>query len=181
MNSPDAGVVSYNRDARIVIDDLLAAGRQYDLIFGDAFNDLSIPYHLTTREFFQTVCRHLNPDGVAALNVIGGMTQPLGDALAGTMKAVFPQVFLIDNRQQYDRNVACGSVGLQLVQNLPAIFVRHQDIEDNRQGLELPGLLQSFRAVHGADHLIPGLGEILLQEVNDVRIVIDRQYHRGVL
>ena len=36
----------------------------YDLVFGDAFNDFQIPYHLTTREFAQKIRNLLKPDGL---------------------------------------------------------------------------------------------------------------------
>jgi spermidine synthase len=42
----------------------------YDFIFGDAFNDLSIPYHLTTKEFAMQMKGLLKPDGVLMANVI---------------------------------------------------------------------------------------------------------------
>jgi len=42
----------------------------YDFIFGDAFNDLSIPYHLTTKEFAILLRSLLKPDGVLMANVI---------------------------------------------------------------------------------------------------------------
>ena len=47
----------------------LAAG-QYDLVIGDAFNDVSVPYHLTTREFNEEVERLLSEDGIYATNVV---------------------------------------------------------------------------------------------------------------
>ena len=36
----------------------------YDFIFGDAFNDLSIPYHLTTKEFAAQLKTLLKPEGL---------------------------------------------------------------------------------------------------------------------
>jgi spermidine synthase len=42
----------------------------YDFIFGDAFNDLSIPYHLTTKEFAMQLRGLLKPDGLLMANVI---------------------------------------------------------------------------------------------------------------
>ena len=42
----------------------------YDFIFGDAFNDLSIPYHLTTKEFAAQLKRLLKPNGLLLANVI---------------------------------------------------------------------------------------------------------------
>lgn len=45
----------------------------YDFIFGDAFNDLSIPYHLTTKEFAMQLKALLKPDGLLLANVIDNM------------------------------------------------------------------------------------------------------------
>jgi hypothetical protein len=49
-------------------------------------------------EFFQLVRSHLAPDGVAVVNAGKGPDgdDRLGVALAGTMRQVFPQVFVID-------------------------------------------------------------------------------------
>lgn len=60
---------SFNEDGRwFVMNCKEDAG--YDFIFGDAFNDLSIPYHLTTREFALELKRLLKPDGLLLANVI---------------------------------------------------------------------------------------------------------------
>ncbi|MBI5134740.1 fused MFS/spermidine synthase [Candidatus Uhrbacteria bacterium] len=58
-----------NQDARIALKQM-SPETKYDYIFGDAFNDFAVPYHLTTREFNQLVKAHLTPDGWYALNVI---------------------------------------------------------------------------------------------------------------
>ncbi len=44
--------------------------KQYDLIFGDAFNDFSVPWHLTTREFNDKLAKMLSPEGVYMINII---------------------------------------------------------------------------------------------------------------
>jgi hypothetical protein len=44
---------------------------QYDFIYGDAFNDFSVPWHLTTREFTDDVRKLLDPArGVYLVNII---------------------------------------------------------------------------------------------------------------
>jgi spermidine synthase len=60
---------SLNEDGRWFVMNCKAQG-SYDFIFGDAFNDLSIPYHLTTKEFALQVKRLLKPDGLLLANVI---------------------------------------------------------------------------------------------------------------
>ena len=65
----DTKIRSFNEDARWFLMNSREGGR-YDFIFGDAFNDLSIPYHLTTKEFAQELKRLLKPDGILMANVI---------------------------------------------------------------------------------------------------------------
>lgn len=56
-----------NQDARWFA---MHATETYDAIFIDAFNDLSVPYHLTTRELTAQLRRLLAPDGALVANVI---------------------------------------------------------------------------------------------------------------
>jgi spermidine synthase len=70
---------------------------QYDVVMVDAYRQPYIPFHLTTREFFMEVRGHLRPGGVAVVNA--GRTASdyrLVDAIASTMAAVYPSVFLVD-------------------------------------------------------------------------------------
>ena len=67
-------------DARNFVDDLLRANGQrrtrgetpvnYDFIYADAFNDFSIPWHLTTREFLQKTNELMSDRGVFQANII---------------------------------------------------------------------------------------------------------------
>jgi spermidine synthase len=60
---------SFNEDGRWFVMNCKEKGT-YDFIFGDAFNDLSIPYHLTTKEFAMQLKGLLKPDGLLLANVI---------------------------------------------------------------------------------------------------------------
>ena len=60
---------SFNEDGRWFVMNCKEKGT-YDFIFGDAFNDLSIPYHLTTKEFAMQLKSLLKPDGLLLANVI---------------------------------------------------------------------------------------------------------------
>jgi hypothetical protein len=44
--------------------------KKYDLIYGDAFNDFSVPWHLTTREFNEKLANLLSDQGVYMINII---------------------------------------------------------------------------------------------------------------
>jgi spermidine synthase len=67
--SPQSRVRTFNGDARWTLMNFKEKG-VYDFIFGDAFNDLSIPYHLTTKEFSTLLRSLLKPDGLLIANVI---------------------------------------------------------------------------------------------------------------
>jgi predicted membrane-bound spermidine synthase len=67
--SENSKIRSFNEDGRWFVMNCKEKGT-YDFIFGDAFNDLSIPYHLTTKEFAMQLKSLLKPDGVLMANVI---------------------------------------------------------------------------------------------------------------
>src|SRR5260370_33023271 len=63
----------------------------------DASGQPYIPFHPTTREFLSQVRDHLRPGGVAVVNAGRTATDyRLVDAIASTMAAVYPSVFLVD-------------------------------------------------------------------------------------
>lgn len=67
--SPQTRIRTFNDDARWTLMNFKEKG-VYDFILGDAFNDLSIPYHLTTKEFNALLRSLLKPDGLLMANVI---------------------------------------------------------------------------------------------------------------
>jgi spermidine synthase len=91
----DAGAHEVVADARYWLD---TQADHYDVIVLDAYRQPYIPFHLTTKEFFQQVREHLNPGGSIAVNVGRTATDyRLVSALASTMAAVFPSVLLVDD------------------------------------------------------------------------------------
>jgi predicted membrane-bound spermidine synthase len=69
----------------------------YSIIGIDAYRLPYIPWHLTTKEFFQEVRDHLTTNGVVAINV--GRTfedRRIIEAMAGTLRSVFSSVHLVD-------------------------------------------------------------------------------------
>jgi spermidine synthase len=98
-------IVSYNEDARIYMEHDPA--ERYDLILGDAFNDFSVPYHLTTKEFNDRVRARLEDDGLYIVNIIDG---PRGDFLRAyvhTLQQTFRHVYLaptLDSWREHARS-----------------------------------------------------------------------------
>ncbi len=60
-------ISSYNTDGRWFV---MNCKDKYDVIFTDAYNDLSIPYHLTTKEFAQQLKDIMNPNAILMSNII---------------------------------------------------------------------------------------------------------------
>jgi hypothetical protein len=89
---------TYAQDARYW---LATTNRTYDVIGLDAYHQPYIPFHLTTVEFFREVRAKLSPRGVAVVNAgrPASGDDRLVNALASTMRAVFPQVYMIDTRR----------------------------------------------------------------------------------
>ena len=65
----DTSIQTYWGDARQFVE-LHQDTKKYDLVFGDAFNDFSVPWHLTTREFNEKIKKMLTPTGVYMINII---------------------------------------------------------------------------------------------------------------
>ncbi len=86
-----------NGDARSSLQSMPRT-HQYDLIFGDAYNDLSVPYHLTTREFDVLVHEALRADGYYMANLIDNYQHgQFLKAFARTLRQVFSHVYLLSN------------------------------------------------------------------------------------
>lgn len=83
----------YESDGRIF---LRRTKAKYDFIFLDAYYADTVPFFLTTKEFFQIVRAHLRPGGIFANNVLGQASGPRSKFLRSvyrTMKETFPQVY----------------------------------------------------------------------------------------
>jgi len=69
----------------------------YDLISIDAYRPPYIPWHLTTREFFQQTYQRLSPAGSLVINVARILDdRRLVDALFTTIQSVYPSVYIVD-------------------------------------------------------------------------------------
>ena len=91
----DGHIVPFNQDARLFFNDP-PVDVPYDIVFGDAFNDLSVPYHLTTAEFAGLVHRALAPDGLYIVNIIDKFqTGQFLRAYMRGLKVHFPNVYLM--------------------------------------------------------------------------------------
>jgi spermidine synthase len=89
----DTRIVTHNEDARMFL--AREPDGAYDLIFGDAFNDYSVPYHLTTKEFNDRVAAWLADDGLYVVNIIDGPYGYFLRAYTQTLRKTFRNVYLV--------------------------------------------------------------------------------------
>jgi spermidine synthase len=88
----DTRVVTHNMDGRQFVQERAAPG-SYHLVVQDAVNDLSVPYHIMTKEYNDAVKRLLAPGGAYLLTVIDLFEDGLLlRAAVRTMRETFPHV-----------------------------------------------------------------------------------------
>ena len=80
-------------DARLTIEGL--DPERYDVVIGDAFGGVAVPWHLTTREFIVKVSDRLRPGGAYVMNLVDYGPRDLLRAEAATLGHVFEHVAII--------------------------------------------------------------------------------------
>ncbi|MEK9672564.1 MAG: fused MFS/spermidine synthase [Rhodospirillaceae bacterium] len=65
----DRQLTILHQDARRALRDL-PADKRFDVVFGDAFHDITVPPHLVTREFHGEIKRRLTPEGFYVVNAV---------------------------------------------------------------------------------------------------------------
>lgn len=70
-----------------------------DLVVGDAFGGLAVPWHLATREFIGDVKRVLRDDGVYAINLIDHGPLAFAKAEVATLRDVFGHAAVVDDEE----------------------------------------------------------------------------------
>lgn len=107
FNLPEnAKVVTYDGRAYLNVSD-----QKYDVIMVDAYQDITIPFQMSSIEFFTLVKEHLTKDGVMVvnMNMRGRKEGNINQYLADTISRVFGEVYTADvagstNRELYASN-----------------------------------------------------------------------------
>lgn len=102
----DVNVTTYDGRAY-----LKAIDKRYDVIIVDAYQDISVPFQMSSTEFFTEVKNHLNNNGVMVINMnMRGETKDSINAyLSDTISTVFKNVYTVDasgwtNRELFASN-----------------------------------------------------------------------------
>ena len=89
---------------------LTASEKQFDVIMVDAYQDITIPFQLSSVEFFTEVQRHLKPGGVMVvnLNMTSAQDGSINQYLCDTMSSVFAHTYTVNVPANTNTVVFCS-------------------------------------------------------------------------
>ena len=115
---------------------LQAIEEKYDVIMVDAYQDITIPFQMSTVEFFTLVRDHLKEGGVMVVNMnmhtSENLTDDINVYLADTISEVFPEVYVADVPYCTNRELF-ASMAPAMLDNLQA----NAEAEENGELMEL--------------------------------------------
>lgn len=110
---PDSGIDVRTEDGRLGLRRLETDSR--DLVVGDAFGGVSVPWHLTTVEAMRDVRRVLDEDGLYAANLIDHGDLAFARAEVATLSETFEHVVLVGDPVDIGSDRAAAPDGGNLV------------------------------------------------------------------
>ena len=138
----DVKVTTYDGRAFLEVSD-----QKYDVIFVDAYQDITIPFQMSSVEFFTLVREHLTEDGVMVVN-LNMWEETEGDInahLMDTIAQVFPNIYTTDVASTTNRELF-ASQSEDLPQKLQSSIPSVQDGELRILMRRVSTSLQSYEA-----------------------------------
>lgn len=171
-------IVVHTYDGRAFLN---ATDQTYDVIMVDAYQDITIPFQMSSIEFFTLVKEHLTDDGVMVvnMNMHGNEEGNINDYLADTIASVFTQVQLAD---------VAGNTNCELfASNNPKMLDRFQENLALEQDPDLIRMMTSvgirMQAYEKGNYLMTddkAPVELLGMKVIDELIRAEVDYYRGI-
>ncbi len=160
---------------------LQASDKKYDVIMVDAYQDITIPFQMSSAEFFTMVKEHLTPDGVMAvnMNMRGTKEGSINQYLADTISRVFDTVYTVDVKGSTNRELFASAS--------PDILEVMQDNTALAPDAELADLIDQvsdgLSAYEPGDYLLTddkAPVELLGMQVIDELILSEAAYYREI-
>jgi spermidine synthase len=126
----------------------------FDVVVGDAFGSLSVPWHLTTDEFLAEVDRVLRPDGRYVMNIIDGPALSFVRAEARTLAARFEHVLVVSRPGSFAGVEGRAGGGGNVI-----LVASHEPLDANALGARLERAGDRVRIVGAAGDLEAFIGE----------------------
>jgi spermidine synthase len=128
--TPPANHHVYVQDARTFLQN---TPNRYDVVWVDVFARHLIPFHVTTREFFEVLRKHVNPDGAVAVNLASSDAPAnvrRAQAVLATMQLAFPEVVTYGVSGPDWLNIKKGSLNLIFFGGKPVRVMRDSHFTD---------------------------------------------------
>lgn len=145
----DVKVTTYDGRAFLNVVD-----RKYDVIMVDAYQDITIPFQMSSLEFFTLVREHLKEEGVMVvnMNMRGQKEGNINQYLADTISHVFSEIYTADVQGTTNRELFASN-------NPDMIFLSEENRESLKErktagGAELGEMLQ--QVCSGMNRYVPG-------------------------
>ena len=160
---------------------LNAVDKTYDVIMVDAYQDITIPFQMSSVEFFSLVKDHLKEDGVMVvnMNMRGNKEGNINQYLADTIASVFSEVYTVDVRGATNRELFAS--------NNPEMLAYFSENRDSLADVGLAGLMETVEenlAVYEpGDYLMTddkAPVELLGMRVIDELIQEEVAYYKGI-
>lgn len=173
--SSDIPVTTYDGRAYLNAIDI-----KYDVIMVDAYQDITIPFQMSSVEFFTLVKEHLNEGGVMVvnLNMRGEQENSINEYLADTISEVFPEVYMAD---------VLGSSNIELFasDNSEMISLFEQNIELDNPDLKpmMSKVLAGLKRYEAGSNVMTddkAPVELLGMKIIDELIRTEVDYYRGI-
>ena len=145
--SEEVEVVTYDGRAYLNADE-----EKYDVIMVDAYQDITIPFQMSSIEFFSLVADHLKDDGVMVvnLNMKSDAEGNINDYLCDTIANAFSQVYTADV-YGYTNRVLYASNNVSMMDE----YRKNCELEENSELTRLLGIVDGRMTVYEAgDYLM---------------------------
>ena len=160
---------------------LNAVDEKYDIIMVDAYQDITIPFQMSSKEFFTLVRNHLKDNGVMVvnMNMRGTKEGNINQYLSDTIASVFSEVYTVDVDKSTNRELFAS--------NNPDMIKRFEDNISRENDPELINLMTEVSAnliLYEAGSYImtddKAPVELLGMEVIDELIKDEVEYYRDI-
>lgn len=125
-----------SEDVNVVCDDgrnyIARDKEKYDIILVDAYSSISVPFHMTTTEFFTLVKSHLNDDGIVMMNInmYSEGKHSVSQALCDTIYGVFDNLY---GYRAFNASglevIASNNKDRNLIEDIKNVYVSDNDLQ----------------------------------------------------
>ena len=182
----NADVVTYDGRAFLQVSD-----KKYDVIMVDAYQDITIPFQMSSQEFFRQVKSHLREGGIMVvnMNMKSGQSGSINEYLTDTICSVFGSASTVDvpgytNRVLYASDDA--SYLDRFAQNI-------SQISDAKLKTLMQAALENQNACHPGDHILTddrapvellgmrAIDELIAEELSYYKLLLKEQGIEGLV